>query len=112
VLTHVPDLQIRGKISAAVDAISWVFWLAAAAVATSLLTDQFTDNSRTRASCAFSWVTWWAAQQCMQPEAVLAACASVAGAVALLTCAWRPAPASFLCWLQGVLDDVLDHQRA
>ncbi|KAI3428598.1 hypothetical protein D9Q98_007421 [Chlorella vulgaris] len=49
---------VRGKVSAVVDGVWWVFWLAAAAVATNLLTGRFTDNSRTRASCAFCWITW------------------------------------------------------
>ncbi len=50
--------QVRGKVSAVVDGVWWVFWLAAAAVATNLLTGRLTDNSRTRASCAFCWITW------------------------------------------------------
>lgn len=55
-----PDhLQIRGKFSAAVDGLWWVFWLAAAAVATSILTEEGWSINQTRASCAFCWITWW-----------------------------------------------------
>ena len=49
-------LQIRGKVSAVLDGVWWVLWLIAAAVATSIIVDS--GNSRTRASCAFCWITW------------------------------------------------------
>lgn len=50
---------VRGKIAAIVDALWFVFWLAAAALTTRMLTDSDTNNSRTVCSCAFSWVTWF-----------------------------------------------------
>jgi hypothetical protein len=48
--------QIRGTVSAVLDGVWWVLWLIAAAVATSIIVDS--GNSRTRASCAFCWITW------------------------------------------------------
>ena len=57
-LSPCPLAQIRGKVSAVVDGLWFVFWLAAAALTTNLLTDSDTNNSRTRASCAFCWITW------------------------------------------------------
>ena len=56
-------LQVRGKVSAAIDGLWWVFWLAAAAVATSILTDGFSIN-QTRASCAFCWISWCGCNGC------------------------------------------------
>ncbi|KAI8107757.1 hypothetical protein M9435_002785 [Picochlorum sp. BPE23] len=42
-----------------INVIWWVFWLAAAAVMSSLVNESW-SNSRIEASCAFSWLTWFA----------------------------------------------------
>jgi hypothetical protein len=49
--------QARGKVAAVVDGVWWAIWLAAAAMATTLLTGD-TDTTRTRVSYAFCWLTW------------------------------------------------------
>lgn len=52
-----PAPQIRGKVSTAIDGVLVGLWLVAAAVATSILTVDDLGGSRTRASCAFCWIT-------------------------------------------------------
>ncbi|KAL4418641.1 hypothetical protein ABPG77_005378 [Micractinium sp. CCAP 211/92] len=49
----------RGKVAAIIDGLWFIFWLAAAGVSTHLLTNEVTNNGRTRASCAFCWITWF-----------------------------------------------------
>ena len=43
--------------SAILDGLLVILWLCAAAVATSILTVDDLGGSRTRASCAFCWIT-------------------------------------------------------
>jgi len=47
-----------------INVIWWVFWLAAAAVMSSLVNDgqrpTWWSDGRINASCAFSWLTWFA----------------------------------------------------
>ncbi|PRW44363.1 ABC transporter ATP-binding [Chlorella sorokiniana] len=49
---------IRGKVSAAIDGLLVLFWLIAAAVATSILTVDDWSGSRIRSSVAFCWITF------------------------------------------------------
>lgn len=43
-----------------INVIWWIFWLAAAAVMSSLVNTWYYSNGRIGASCAFSWLTWFA----------------------------------------------------
>lgn len=61
---------VRGKVGAAFDGLWWIFWLIAAAVATSILTVDNYSINQTRASCAFCWISW-----CAERES----CTAVAG---------------------------------
>lgn len=49
--------QIRGKVSAVIDGLLVLFWLIAAAVATSILTVDDWSGSRINSSVAFCWIT-------------------------------------------------------
>mgnify|MGYP001810623171 CR=1 FL=1 len=55
--TRPPATQIRGKVSAVIDGLWFIFWLSAAAVATDIVANGG-SNSRLNASCAFAWITW------------------------------------------------------
>lgn len=71
-------LQARGKLAAVIDGLWWVFWLAAAAVSTNVLTMQGWSINQTRASCAFCWISWYA--RCAPLSRALAAAAAAAAA--------------------------------